>query len=289
MNSNAQDTYSDFAMYFGTGSYYSNLNIYIPIDAANQGGWTETLKINIITSKNYSVSMSIPVNITIGDIYNEQSCFPAGTLVTIVVYEEDEKGKKKRKLKKKKIEDVTYDDLLLVWNFDKGCFDEAKPIWIMKEQKAAKYNHIKFSNGSEIKTINQHRVYNVDKESFTYAMLETEIGTRVFSEDGIVTITSKEVIEEGVTYYNIITNRHINMFANGILTSCRLNNMYPIKDMKFVKDNRELIPIEYFEDIDKEMYEGLRLGEQPKKENCKTVIFTKDLIGYVKNIMKLKK
>ena len=42
------------------------------------------------------------------------SCLPAGTEIT-VEEEEDEKGKKKKVRKKKKIEDLNYNDKLLVW------------------------------------------------------------------------------------------------------------------------------------------------------------------------------
>ena len=73
----------------------------------------------------------------------------------------------------------------------------------------------------------------------------------------------KEVIKEPVKYYNIITKRHLNCFANGILTSCRLNNMYPIADMKFVKDDRELLTYSDFAAVPKEWVDGLRLLEQP--------------------------
>ena len=35
-----------------------------------------------------------------------------------------------------------------------------------------------------------------------------------------------------VDYYNVITDYHINLFTDNILTSCRLSNIYDIKDMK---------------------------------------------------------
>lgn len=68
-------------------------------------------------------------------------------------------------------------------------------------------------------------------------------------------------------FYNIITYKHINIFANGILTSNSLNNIYPINNMKFIKDNRELRSIEEF-DVSDYVFEGLRLAEQP---NCETI------------------
>ena len=39
----------------------------------------------------------------------------------------------------------------------------AKPIWIMKKKRALEYNHLVFSDGSELNTVNQHRIFNVEK------------------------------------------------------------------------------------------------------------------------------
>ena len=37
-------------------------------------------------------------------------------------------------------------------------------------------------------------------------------------------------------YYNIITDKHFNLFANGILTSSKCSNLYHIENMKYVDD-----------------------------------------------------
>jgi len=50
----------------------------------------------------------------------------------------------------KQIEDITYDDDLLVWDFDESKFNSAKPCRIMKSGKADKYNLLTFSDGSEL-------------------------------------------------------------------------------------------------------------------------------------------
>ena len=47
-------------------------------------------------------------------------------------------------------------------------------------------------------------------------------------------LISQEIIREPVEFYNIITEKHYNLFANGILTSNRWSNRYSIKDMKYV-------------------------------------------------------
>ena len=164
----------------------------------------------------------------------------------------------------KNIEDIVYDDSLLVWNFDDATFETANPIWIKEAQRTDRYNKLVFSDGSVLKTIGQHRIFNVEKGMFTYPMTEdTPIGTTTFNSRGdMITLISKEIVMEDVNYYNIMTDKHINLFAEDILTSSRYNNIYPIRDMKFVKDNRVLRTREDFASISDKYYYGLRLSEQ---------------------------
>jgi hypothetical protein len=164
----------------------------------------------------------------------------------------------------KPVQDITYDDELLVWDFDNGCYSFAMPIWIKKPDITPYYYRCEFADGTVLRLVgsdgNCHRVFNVDTNSFEYA--NNSIGNKVMTQNGITTLLSCERIDEEVKFYNIITNHHLNLFAENVLTSCRLNNLYPIKDMKFIKDERKLIPIEEFVDIAEDMYYGLRLGEQ---------------------------
>jgi len=164
----------------------------------------------------------------------------------------------------KNIEDISYDDKLLVWNFDDGKFDTACPVWVKQEATTDRYNLLTFSDGSQLKTINQHRIFNKQAGAFTWPMTDdTPLGSTSFSASGEeVTLVSKEVIHEEVQYYNVITDSHFNLFANGILTSCRLNNLYPIENMKFVKSTRQDRPRKEFSEISDRFYYGLRLWEQ---------------------------
>ena len=142
----------------------------------------------------------------------------------------------------KAIEDITYDDELLVWNFYAGRFDKAKPSWIKVEETAPRYNLVKFSNGSEVGfvgpggDIGYHRIFNKEAKAFTHTgVADTPNGTTTFAQDGTFpTVISQEVVEKEVKFYNVITDKHYNLFANGILTSCRLSNKYRIEDMKYV-------------------------------------------------------
>lgn len=194
---------------------------------------------------------------------------------------------------RKAIEDITYEDKLLVWDFDNGCFVEAQPLWIKKRQVAEEYNLVKFDNGVELKTVADHRIFNMEAQKFTYTMNEedTPIGTTTFMEDGTTAkLIAREVVKETVNYYNIITDYHMNLFANGILTSLRLNNLYKIENMKFVKDNRELVSREEFASIPDKYFYGLRLAEQPKEINRgNDVKHTNTLTEYVERIMKIEK
>lgn len=207
------------------------------------------------------------------------ACFIKGTLISCI------------NKQYKKVEDISYEDELLVWDFDNGKFAFAKPLWIQKAKKATEYNKLVFSDGSTLCTINQHRIFNIEAGKFTYPMTdETPIGTHTLNNQGeVIKLISKEVIKEEVEYYNIITNYYINCFTNNILTSCRLSNLYPIQDFKYIKDNRELKFYKEFNEIPYEFYQGLRLSEQPaweKLSNGAIDLGDKSYIDYVKRLIK---
>ena len=164
----------------------------------------------------------------------------------------------------KAIEDVRYNDLLRVWNFDLGEFSEALPVFVKQEETHAEHYRFTFSDGTVLRTVGHH-VFNKQAGAFTMLVRDTTpVGTITFNELGEeVTLISKETIQEPVKFYNVWTQYHLNLFAQGILTSNRFNNIYPIQDMKFVKDNRALRPLEEFANIDPKYISGLRLQEQP--------------------------
>ena len=203
------------------------------------------------------------------------ACLSSNT--TVYVYD-----KKNKKLKKKKIKYIDYDDDILCWDFDNGNFTFAKPLWIKKTESTESYNLLKFSDGSILETINQHRIFNVEKGMFTYPMTDdTPIGTTTFNANGdYVTLVSKECINKKIDYYNIITDYHINFFANDILTSCRLSNMYPIENMKYVRDNIRDNGLDLSQ-YETNIIKGLRLKEQNMSKE--------EIDEYINNLFKLMK
>lgn len=183
----------------------------------------------------------------------EEPCLMKGTAITL------SDGSMKN------IENITYDDELLVWNFDNGEFTKAKPIIIIAGV-ASRYKHVLLENGYELKTIQNHRLFNVDQGKFMYP--KNMIGETTVTQDGkLVKVLSVTKHDEQVEYYNITTDYHINLYANKLLTSNRLNNIYPIQDMKFIKDARPINNINEFCDIPKKYIDGLRLLEQPQDIN----------------------
>lgn len=188
-------------------------------------------------------------------------CYAEGTLITLA------DGTTKS------VEDITYDDLLKVWNFDNGNIDSAYPIWIKKEETADEYALVKLANGNEIKLVGNdgkyHCLFDITESKFNHAI--DCVGHLVYTEDGITEVESLDIIKEPTKYYNIVTNVHLNCFANHILTSTEKNNIYSIENMKYVYDNRKIVDYSVFEQygISKAEYEGWRLGEQPMSvEEC---------------------
>ena len=165
---------------------------------------------------------------------------------------------------RKEIEHITYTDKMLSWDFDRGCYAETTAVWIKRGETGSQYNLLSFSDGTTLRTFDQHRIFNKQAGAFTYPMTDaTPIGTVTVNEHGQeITLTNKQVIVDTIEYYNVITDHHMNLFSDTVLTSCRFNNIYPITDMKFVKDGRKLRTRTEFENIPDRFFYGLRLAEQ---------------------------
>jgi hypothetical protein len=220
---------------------------------------TQTLTFNSYLFDNETISIRAYARNAAGVAYSPTTiswtpsiCLAEGTLITLA------DGSTKT------IENIEMSDSLRVWDFDKGVFTTANPLWIKVEETTTQYNLLSFSDGSTLKTINQHRIFNKEKGMFTHPMTDdTPIGTttiNVFGEE--VTLVDKRVVQDEVNYYNVVTDHYMNLYADGILTSLRFNNIYPITDMKFVKDSRVLRSLSEFIDIDSRWVNGLRLQEQ---------------------------
>lgn len=174
------------------------------------------------------------------------------------------------------VENADYNTELLVWNFDDGKYDSAKPLWIKKVQTTNWYYKLTFSDGTILKVTGTypeaHSLYSVEDGKFVHA--NNLVGKKVYTLNGVQALDSCEEIHEDVEFYNIITDYHMNLFANNVLTSTSLNNLYPIRDMMFIKDNRK--PRFDVSIFDSKWVNGLRLDKQQK-----------NVTDYVNNLIRL--
>jgi hypothetical protein len=208
----------------------------------------------------YSDAQSVYVNYV--------PCFAAGTQVTLA------DGSKKA------IEHITYEDDLRVWDFDQGMVSSSKPCWIKRPQIATMFNRAKLSDGTVLDTmqyIKGHRVYNQTKNQFTF-IKDCVKGDVIVKDNGhTTTFDSWEVVKGSITYYNVISDHHMNIYANDVLTSTGFNNLYPMQDMMYVKDERK--PKMFAGKIPEYFVQGLRLAEN----------ITEDVTGMIKHLTHLDK
>lgn len=163
-------------------------------------------------------------NGTISNMY-AAPCFVEGTLITMADGTQ------------KKVEDINYGDEVLCYNFNEGKQTTSPIEFVMKKMQSNFYYKVTLSDGTILKLVGangkSHRLYNATKQSFIYPQ-DFEENDYTLKENGtLVTISSIEKIEKKVNFYNIASKDHINVYAEGVLTSNRLSNRFEIKDNKY--------------------------------------------------------
>lgn len=164
------------------------------------------------------------------NVLAQWACFVEGTLITMADGSQ------------KKVEDINYGDEVLCYDFEKGEQTTSYIDWMIPKQTATEYWKITLSDGTVLKLVGpkdgpnkdkSHRLYNVTKQSFMYPQ-DFEKDDLTLKENGdLVKVVSCEKIFETVNFYNISSKDHINVYAEGVLTSNRLNNRFEIKNNKF--------------------------------------------------------
>lgn len=179
------------------------------------------------------------------------------------------------------VEQVNYDTLLKVWNYETGSVGAEYPAWIEKEATTHSYQLTKFDDGTELKTAGWHGVFDVDKNAFV-SVDNSEgfgVGSRIYkvndnNELEIITVTSIERVEEEVHYYHVVSSQYYNVIANNVITTdgaVYLSNLYGFDDNlkwpetrnQIISDPNNLYTYEDFADIGlpRKMFDDLRMGE----------------------------
>ena len=162
--------------------------------------------------------------------FNYTPCFVEGTLITMA------NGTQKP------VENIEYGDEVLCYDFEKGEQTTSYIDWMIPKQTATEYWKITLSDSTVLKLVGpkdgpnkdkSHRLYNVTKQLFVYPQ-DFEKDDLALKENGdLVKVVSCEKIFEPVNFYNIASNKHINVYAESVLTSNRLSNRFEIKDNKY--------------------------------------------------------
>ncbi len=251
------------------------------------------------TAYNYNTNSHV-LNVyhVIGDITIEasgvqtQTCLAEGTKILLA------NGSSKN------IEDIGYDDLLAVWNYDTGELTYEYPLWIESEHISDQVTRVTFSDHSYIDFVGNHAIYNSDIDLFVN-ILDNEnfkIGTHVAKIKNNklvnVSVTNIETIYKKVKYYFVGSTTYYNIFANNILTTDRtlmISNLYGFdKNAKWPKEKHQilanknnLLDYSYFEDVlPYYLYKGFRVQEAGYLINNKLVdldTFKKYIYGFIIN------
>lgn len=146
------------------------------------------------------------------------TCIAAGTLITLA------DGTQKA------VEDLTGNEMLLVWNLQTGTFDSA-PILFIDSDPAAEYSVINlyFSDGTQTKVISEHGFWDHDLNEYVYLdkdaaqyighwfnILSTdEDGNRVTEKVQLVNVV---IQNEYTVAYSPVTYGHLCYYVNGMLS-----------------------------------------------------------------------
>lgn len=205
-------------------SYYEGdeVNYKISFDKDNECNFNVTPSDSSITidgdtsgnsAGSYSFTMP-PCNVTI----SASSCIAAGSLITLADGSQ------------KKVEDLTGEELLLVWNLETGTFDTA-PIVFIDSDAECEYEIINliFSDGTEVKVISEHAFWDYDLNEYVY--LDRYAGKYIghwfnkqtTDDDGNFANTAVQLTDVVITYevtsaYSPVTYSHLCYYVNGMLS-----------------------------------------------------------------------
>ena len=182
----------------------------------------------------------------------------------------------------KNIEDIRYDDLLAVWDYNNGKITYVYPLWIENPMPTDKVIRITFEDDTYLDIAIDHALYDTDLNMFVDLYegdIHYKVGSNVakINDDGTLTsikIKSIETIDEYTTYYFIGSTTYYNVIANNILTTdhnTMISNLYGFtdnaiwpkeKEMLLNSNTTNLVTYELFKDVlPHYMFKGFRVEE----------------------------
>ena len=178
------------------------------------GGWyttsdyTGTAYIDITTAPN-------------GRLYakwTESSCVAVGTMITLA------DGTQKA------VEQLTGEEMLLVWNMYTGQFDSAPILFIDKDSSGTyKVITLEFSDGTTVDVIDEHAFWDFDLNRYVFLREDAaqyighSFNKQTVGDDGEMTYVAVELIgvvteERYTSAYSPVTYGHLCYYVNGMLS-----------------------------------------------------------------------
>ncbi len=162
----------------------------------------------------YSTNVKVHVNYVYEE-EEEDTCFAEGTLITLADGTQ------------KPIEEITYEDKLLVWDFYAGTYATSTPSFI---EDGMRSNHhvlnLEFSDNTVVRVTDQHGFFDIQANNFVFlneSNVNSYVGHKFIKAVGDGTYGSVELIGYSVTvedvkFYTVMTAIHNNCIADGMLT-----------------------------------------------------------------------
>jgi hypothetical protein len=180
----------------------------------NFGGWYTT---SDFSGTQYMDLATAPNGILYAK-WNTKSCVAEGTLITLA------DGSQVA------VEDLTGEELLLVWNMSTGTFDTA-PILFIDSDLYTQYEiiHLYFSDGTEVKVISEHGFWDIDLNEYVFLRSDASqyighwFNKQTSDSNGnmiwtAVQLVDVEVYTEYTTAWSPVTFGHLCYYVNGMLS-----------------------------------------------------------------------
>ena len=125
----------------------------------------------------------------------------------------------------RRVDQLTDEDRLMVWDFDRGCLAEAGITFFHRVQEEAPVLRVSFSDGTNVGVVMEHVFFDLTDRRFVainsadQAEILTGHKFARLSGGNLTEVTLTEITEDGMTdsYYSPVTEAHFNCFANGLL------------------------------------------------------------------------
>ena len=229
-----------------TGDYDAYTDVILNVVSYSDSAVQATIKIGEENQENLSKKEYKLTGDTTITISNDTggSCVAAGTLITLW------DGSKK------KVEDITVDDFLLVFNHETGRYDFAKVLFNdIEPSRDITTINLRFSNGTCIKVIYEHGFFDLNLNKYVYINelnFSSYIGHTFYyaTWDGTNYVKSSTILENAYIAhstekaYSPVTDYHLNYFTEDMLSMpggiSGLFNIFEYdNDLKYDKEKME--------------------------------------------------